>query len=225
MSTTEISNLQTEISNLKNMYNLLLDNYSKLKDDNQLLTQRIMKLETNTTQHKPLFSDITKKSILPNANELNILNAIEKERSQKDRKENNVVIFGLDQGSDNASTEENVIKLFRKLNVPEAIKIKKCYQTKSKENGNKNKTLPIIVELSNKTEVLTVLRTSKFLKEINNDLKSRIIINKDLTVAQRCNLKQLITERNQLNAKLKENCGFRYGIRDEQIKKILFNKN
>ena len=53
MSTTEISNLQTEISNLKNMYNLLLDNYSKLKDDNQLLTQRIMKLETNTTQHKP----------------------------------------------------------------------------------------------------------------------------------------------------------------------------
>jgi hypothetical protein len=171
-------------------------------------------------------------------NQAIIINAVGSEQNNRKSRENNVVLFGVP--TSKAATEEERVKedeiikreILNEIGVPmdeqEAAKIKRF---KSKPTVTKSLPIRVIfggnLDETMRTEILVsqakVLKDSKKFKTV--------YFNKDLTVPQIIQLKQLIqtrnTENEKLDAKQKEantKANFRYGIRNDMVVKVYLDK-
>lgn len=192
-----------------------------LEEENKLLKNQVNDLSSkqsdSVTVKKPLFSSLfdggSKQSLIET--EINVLNAVCVESEQIKKKENNVIIYGLANSDDDKKRVENV---FNHINIESSV-IKRVQRIKSKSTTN-DKPAPLLIELSNKDLRFKILKSAKNLKqstEYNN-----VFINLDLTVAQRAHHKNLIKQRIEKNAILKQNnvTDYYYGIRNNRVEVI-----
>jgi hypothetical protein len=175
--------------------------------------------ETNITNHltSKSFADLFKgksdKSISePMAEIINTFNDYSK---QKRGRENNVIIFGLDQV--NKENANNKIKSLLDKLVPN-INFKN--PTLLVKNGTTSTSPPIKITLNNEQSKFQLLKTAKQLKEINQHDRTKINISQDLNEIDRVMNKKLVHEKKQLNNKLPSNCDFYNGIRGTKVIKI-----
>jgi len=211
-----------------------------LESENKALKSEISTLSNGNpcTEWRDML--IGKKKI--SENQAIIINAVGSEQNNRKSRENNVVLFGVP--TSKAATEEERVKedeiitreILNEIGVPmdeqEAAKIKRF-----KSKSTATKSLPIRVTFGGnldetlRTEIVVsqVLKQAKVLKD-SKKFKN-VFFNKDLTVPQIIQLKQLIQTRNseneKLDAKHKEantKANFRYGIRNDMVVKVYLDK-
>ena len=220
----ENASLRKELTQLAETTKKLLGRVKELENKTQITNQI-----TSAPQEpamKPLFSNIAAKGIkksVPTQNEINVLNAISFERKDIESREKNVLFMGVKSTTDEQA-KSSIEIIFDDLSI-DKTKIASVYRFKQNQN---QKHPPIIkVCLNNKNDRLIVLKAGKALK--NKASYDKVYINPDLTIAQRNLERELILERNTLNAERKaslteENRKFYYGIRNGLVKEIQFNQ-
>ena len=158
-----------------------------------------------------------------------------KEESRKIEKlENNVVIFGLKDESENSKDTDGLVKnLFKDIDLK--INIVKLKRLKSK---SENVIAPVIVELQNTRDKFTVLKASKKLRDLSK--YKLLYIKPDLTKEEQAEDKALREERDKKNKELKFGSDnkkyglhkfdskekeekFYYGIRNGYVRRIKIN--
>jgi hypothetical protein len=203
---------------------LELENVS-LKDQLKIYKSR------TSNENKELFSNFFKKKteneprIKLNDNEINLLNAVNNETKIQEKKEKNVIVFGLKESKKNRAIDKNnddleqVKKIIKTLNLNENI-IKKVNRF-PKKDGSTNPGL-LQIEFGCKETALDVLKASKMLKSCENNDFINVFINPDLTLSQRVLMKKKIEERNEMNQKIsiEDKNKYYYGIRNFSVVKI-----
>lgn len=164
----------------------------------------------------------------------NITKVVKEETRKLEKKENNIVIFGLSNNTSNSPTDL-VNKLFNDLD----LKLKIVNLKRLKPN-NDQATSPIIVELGNKADKFKTLKASKALRQ--NLIYKSVYIKPDLTKEEQLSEKKNRKDRDELNQQLRygtghskydlfkfENSGkeekFYWGIRDDKLKRIKIKEN
>lgn len=174
------------------------------------LQRRVEELESNVKSAPGcktgmLFADIVKgeKAAKLSDAEVTVLNLFSDENVERERRMNNVVIFGLEESKAseaevrNKNDEEAVKKVFEALKVsPTAIRRTRRLKSAS------GKAAPMVVELDKLNSKMTALGHARQLKEI--DEYKKVFVAPDLTYAQRVQRRQLVQERNEKQKKLKE---------------------
>ena len=171
-----------------------------------------------------------------------ILNIAAKENSERIKKENNLILFGIPESAEDNSENRNENDKTRVKSVLAAIGIKddddkeivKIIRLKNKAESTKPGQ--ILLECANKEFKLNILKAAKGLKT-HTQYKS-IYINNDLTSAQQDGVKKLRDDRNDRNSRLphtvpndlkygyhnfsgdEEKSKFYWGIRNNVLKKI-----
>ena len=149
--------------------------------------------------------------------ELNIINSITKETKERERRENNVVIFGVKASTNTDSKrekEENKVeidKILKKLQVN--VNVNNVIKLKS-NNGN---IAPFVVILNDKKERNSILKKAKDLRDSKE--YEKVFINPDQTKAERYNSKLLREECREKNSENKDE-EYYYGIRDDKVVKL-----
>ena len=149
-----------------------------------------------------------------------------KDASKRDK---NVIIIGINNLNDSDPAirkkfdEDIVNDLFHEINVNPSH-IKRVHRFKSKDENSTSSSIqssPLLVELPDSSVKLSVLKAAKQLEDSTSFKK--VYINPDLNESERKLTKDVVLERNKLNEELqsegKLNKPFRYGIRNNEIKK------
>ena len=116
-----------------------------------------------------------------------------------------------------------VNELFREISL-NPDKIKRVHRFKNKDENIKStkSSTPLLIELPDSSDKLEILKAAKQLKNSTNF--ESVYINPDQNESERKITKELVLERNKLNNDLKLrgelNNPFRYGIRNNEVKKI-----
>lgn len=232
----EVERLRAENDSLKVMLNKqAVNNGSASKSQ---LTQKPL--------FSSLFNDGSKKL---SADEINILAGVARECREAEKKEVNVVLFGVNESDgfgevNNDEADMNTVsEIFKEMNV-EGVKIKKVARAKKvrgkeeKEDGkgeeenkkenkenesNVKKPSVVIVQLESVEARDKVLRAARNLRESRFN---KVFVREDWTHAQRLAYKKLVELRNKKNEKLNKDengrftDGLYYGIRNGAVVEI-----
>ena len=140
------------------------------------------------------------------------------ETKERDKRENNLVIFGLkesalsDKSQAIAEDKQNIELIMQKLNVK--VNIKNVIKLKS-NNGYK---APYVVILNDKSERNSVLKKAKELKK--DKTYENVFINPDLTESERYKSKLLREECKKRNNDNIEKDDYYFGIRNDKVIRI-----
>jgi hypothetical protein len=154
----------------------MLATIEKLKEDNIKLANRVNELENNkSSQH--ISSESWASKVKKSPDQMNIINIIANETKDREKRENNLVIFGLKESKEvdkiKAIEEDkkSINSIMQKLNVK--LTIKNVIKLKS----NKGFNAPFVVISNDKSERNSVLKNAKELKK-DKDYE-KIFINPD----------------------------------------------
>ncbi|RNA10508.1 RNA-directed DNA polymerase from mobile element jockey-like [Brachionus plicatilis] len=174
-----------------------------LKGDKKKLEEKIVGLENNngtsgTTASEDLWSQL-KHSKEARSDKTGI---ISKEKASVQKKEKNVMVFGLEKSDDEASVKE----IFEVLQVTVAVDDRKLFRFKDSEEG---KPGPLVVEFKEVETKRSVLKAAMKLRGSKFD---KVYLNRDLTESEMVRDRELRRQRNIANAKLEYGTGnMRYG--------------
>lgn len=207
-----------EFEELKAIVNFV---YNKLKDENEILKNKITKLEKNTpSTNFDSWATVVKAKAKPKA-QLNVMNAMTIELEEKKKRAKNIIIVGIPESKvEEEEKVEDDKKTVEKILNDIGVNIQTSYIKRLKSRKN-DKPGPILLELKEAADRNVVLKAAQKLRE-NINTKA-IFFNPDLTEAERLLDYQLRKERKNLNEKLDSSSPFRYGIRGNQIVKIKRN--
>ena len=190
----------------------------------ELTERRVAEIQLTEHTEKPKVEEVTWAEVIKGKKktkeQIDLINVTVKEAYDRNKKENNLIIFGLKdskkrEGKDRKSEDETELtNMFKSLKAGN-VKVEKTYRIKAKDT---NKPKPLVVVLGNREDRNKLLLSAKNLKKVN-DYKS-VYICPDLTEAQRTNFKRLLAERNELNNENKENPLFYFAIREDKIVKL-----
>jgi hypothetical protein len=214
----DIENLKSDMQILRNKYNSLLTT-NNVNQDNSIDNNIDMSEICSQSNQKPSFSSLFKvnnKTVSPPM--ADIINTVNDYNEQKKKRENNLIIFGL-KNVTQENVNQQVKSLFTKLHV-ENIKFNNPVLLVKK--GVIAQSAPVKISLENETTKFKLLKVAKQLSQINQTDKSSIFINQDLSEIDRLQNKKLLEEKKKLNEELKQknitNCY--YGIRRNKVVKI-----
>ena len=196
---------------------------SKLKDEKiDELEKKLNNHESVGTQNKELWSTMAAKNAKKSNEQLKVINVVAEESRARDKKENNIVIFGLKESEKENVTEkkndddELLKKVFWTINVqPSHLTM---FRLKDKETS---KPKPLVIVLKDKNERNKILAAARKLKGTEYD---KIFFSPDLTESQRLAFKELVAERKKLNDERTEaqiSQKIYYAIRDNKVVKLM----
>jgi hypothetical protein len=199
-----------------------LEKLEKLLTDKDIaisrLEERVKILEeTGTTiVNDKTWSTVVNRNKHKTQVQMNMLNTVAIESKERDKRERNVIIFGIKESS-KTTTEEKKIddsleiqQLLSQVSIPNE-KVIRCYRIRSRDT---QKPGPLIVEMEDKKT------RNEFLKMSHRKFQN-VYVNPDLTEAQRDLDKKLRDEMKQKNAKLDwDSCAFYYRIRNNEVVQI-----
>ena len=199
--TIKYNKLSSKHSNLIKDFDVLKITNTKLQNDlnnldSKIINQSVVDMDgSSNTQITPhsfagLFkSTENKKSLSEPMAE--IINTVNDYNRQKKGRENNLVIFGINDV--NRKNVNNKIKsLFQKLNVD---KIKFNNPILLVKQNVTNTSPPIKVTLENEEAKFQILKSAELLREINQQDKTKISISQDLNEIDRERNKKLMEEK------------------------------
>ena len=146
-----------------------------------------------------------------------MINTMVNETKERERREKNVVIFGIKASVNNddslARTEdtEAIKKVFCDLDVN--VEVKNVFKLRTRNS----KPPPFVVVLKQESERNEILRKARNLRNLNN--YEKVFINPDLTMAERYKAKVLRDECKLKNGTISDE-NFYYGIRNDKVIKI-----
>ena len=233
--------LETALTELKNAN----DRITLLEEDNKKLRAELDSLKKEKTPASgKLMSNLFKSSDRPSEQVVGLLNATAIHLKEKEKRDNNLILFGLppvaspnSTSTANATSTANVsdtsaaasksvndddrVSVYSVLTAigvdPEEVSIKATHRYR-KLNGEKPP--PVLVEFLNKADRDRVLRLNSRLK--GHPEFGAVYISPDLTPVEREYRQRLTKERNSLNEKrsVEERAKFYFGIRNSQIVKL-----
>ena len=177
---------------------------------------------------------------LPKQTTHEITKAVIQETAQLDKKEKNIIIFGIPETHNEndelqkTSDKTKIDRLFEDIQVKSEVKVFKFRRLKAKKN--QNTASPIIIEFESSADKYKILKATKLLDKTGKH--KNIYINPDRTFAELEMEKKLRTERNQKNNELeytgdnnlkfgkhsfadgKEPENFYWGIRSGKLQRI-----
>jgi len=133
---------------------------------------------------------------------LNLLNVVSDENKERNKKEKNIVVFGLKNSTKESITEKKaddvdqinqMLEVLSITNVP----VEGAFRINAKD---KEKPRPLVVVLKDKEARNKILQAAKKLKEVE-EYKS-VFLCPDLTEAQRLKYKELVKIRDDKNSKM-----------------------
>jgi hypothetical protein len=150
---------------------------------------------------------------------LNLLNVVSDENKERNKKEKNVIVFGLKESTKASVTEKKeedtneINQILQQLSL-ENVTVDGTFRLKTK---NTNKPKPLIIVLKDKETRNKVLYAAKVLKNSVNH--KEVFLCPDLTDAQRLKYKALVKLRDEKNEKLQgEEKGNKiFVIRDNEV--------
>ncbi len=196
----------------------------KVEEDNVLINElkgRIGKSAEIETSNKSNLN-FSKLSWGKNSTGAAILNRVNKEIQEKSKKENNIVISGIDVQLDNydTATDKNkaiIEKLMPILNNVDVnlqeSDIKRAFKLRNGKKNDESVQNKILVEFHNREKRDVILRNRMKLRDIDED-GNKYFINPDLTLAERTLERDLRAKQKELNGQLTETVGnrqFKYG--------------
>jgi hypothetical protein len=200
---------------------------AELEKENKALISRIEALESNKSSNVLDFSKLFERKGAKSSEEIKITQGLIELNKDANKRDKNVIIIGLPNSNDPNPTnrkkhDEDVVKdLFSELSI-DPNKIKRVHRFKNKDELNKSKSTPLLIELPDSSDKLYVLKSAKQLKNSNNF--KRVYINPDQSESERILTKELVHKRNKLNEELNAkgdlNKPFRYGIRNNEVIKF-----
>ena len=232
--TKENKEINNKHSALASKHNNLLKNFDLLKLNNDNLNNEIKTLATqvanqnnddmNGTTLNQLtttsFADLLKGKNKNTVSEpmVEIINTMNSYSNQKRGRENNVIIFGLE-NVQKENVNNRITGLFTKLKANE---IKFNNPVLLIKNGTTNTSPPIKITLENEEAKFKLLKIAKGLREINHNDNTRINISQDLNDIDRQMNKKLLLEKKAFNGQLLTSniSDYYYGIRGCRIVKI-----
>jgi len=198
-----------------------------LEKENADLKQRITELENknnvqlnlnqSSTQSTSNWSAIVQGN-KKNEEQLNLLLAASNETKEQKIKENNVIVFGIDESTKTTADEkksddkENLEKILTAMNFNKE-KVKNIYRLRSIK-----KPAPLIVSFENTNIRNEALKLGKNLSK--SIYKNKVYVNPDLTESQRSNFKRLLDEKKKKNLENTDKTKFYYGIRNDRVVKL-----
>ena len=189
----------------------------KLRSDNDRLNERVNELE-NSKIPPSIQNDTWASKLKKTPHQMEIINIMANETKERDKRENNLVIFGLkesalsDKSQAIAEDKQNIELIIQKLNVK--VNIKNVIKLKS-NNGYK---APYVVILNDKSERNSVLKKAKELKK--DKTYENVFINPDLTESERYKSKLLREECKKRNNDNIEKDDYYFGIRNDKVIRI-----
>ena len=150
--------------------------------------------------------------------EMNIINAVKKEQRDEEKKEKNILIFGTEH-CDNEETDQKLVEEILETIGVEKSKVRNIKRFKKKEGKN---ATPILVEMANRESKIETLKKAKTLR--SSVRHKGVFIGPDQTQAEREYTKELLKKRKELNDSIGQDCGYRFGIRNNEIVKIRINQ-
>ena len=204
----------------------------QLENENQLLKEKVKKLEEKPSNGVLDWSKLFDKKSNKSTEEIKLAQGIielNKDASKRD----NVIIIGIRNSNDpdpenRKKFDEDIVNdLFREINVNPSH-VKRIHRFKSKEENSLSiQSSPLLIELPDSSIKVSVLKAAKQLKD--SMCFKKVYINPDLNESERKLTKDLVLERNKLNEELqlegKLNKPFRYGIRNNEIRKFRANQS
>ena len=209
--------LENRIKTLENQNNILNE---ENKQNKAIMEKEIENIKTSTTNN--VWTTITKKNVKKTQEQISIINTIADEGKNRNKKETNIVIFGLKESSKESITEkkkeddEKFLEIMKELKI-NITKIEASFRPPVKD---KNKQRPLVIMLKTKEERNSVLKVARKLKGTVFD---GVFICPDLTEAQRLQFKELLVLRKKLNDERTTEqieAKIYYGIRDNKVVKI-----
>jgi len=180
---SRFGNLETHLATFKKSFDLLSAELARVKDASakleakiELLNNKLLLVEKNNISSQHLVYNAT--------NELRELIS----------KEKNVVIFNVPDKLNEDSSETTSIgnSILKFLNVSPKV------STIQRLGSFNNKLRPVLIEMASKTDVFTIMKEKKGLRQ--SDQWKSIYINMDTTALQRNVMKNLRLELNQKRA-------------------------
>ena len=197
------------------------------------LNEKVSKLEKEKATKPVDWSKIFSAGSKNTSEETLLLAKVAKETKEKNSKENNVIISGIQESPESLSTAERkehdqteITKILNAIKV-EPSKMKNLYRLKNRNNNQK--AALIVIELATKDDQIQVLKQANELK--GKEEYKNVYINRDLTKAEAELEKELRSLRNKKNAELTNGEGrlkygkigeteYFWGIRWGTLKKI-----
>ena len=207
-----LKNLDAWLADIISQVNTLSGRVSELEKQNLAKDQTIANLnseinalklnkENSKTNQEKLWSTVAKKN---SEVRMNIINVVADENKERNKKEKNIIVFGLEESKKDTITEKKEEDISRVNKICEALSLENAdleavFRLNAKD---KNKPKPLVMVLKNKETRNKFLYASKSLKS-SDDYKS-VFLCPDLTESQRLKYKELVKIRNEKNEKLSE---------------------
>ena len=225
----ELDAEKKRIDNLVKLVESLNAKIKSLEESDKLKDAKIADLEKKLNndenvdaQSKDLWSTIAKRNTKKSPEQLKVINVVAEEGRAREKKENNIVIFGMAESvkenvTDKKNDDEEMLK-----KILTAIDVEPThlamFRLKVKEA---NKPKPLVIVLKDKSERNKILGAARKLKGTEYD---KIFLSPDLTESQRLAFKELVAERKKLNDdRTQEQIDQKiyYAIRDNKIVKLV----
>jgi uncharacterized coiled-coil protein SlyX len=181
-----------------------VDKYENKAPSNDFNMSDLFKVN-KSSDGKPIFNDITS----------TIINFLNSENDEIDKKTKNVIIYGIKEDSN--KDEATINNLFQALDVNKKVKIKSVRRFNKSQDSDR--ISPILVQLGSTDDKFNILKCAKKLKNLQSNYEG-VNISPDLTTLQRQLNKNLQTEKTHLNRQLGANSDSIYVIRNFTIVKI-----
>jgi hypothetical protein len=211
--------LEQAIADLRTIFdksvNELKEKVKELEEENNDLKNRVKELESNSAA--PIWASVSN-SKSPDV--MNIINSVANETKEREKREYNICIFGVNASTNNDPKQEkeenkkSINRIINKLKVDVNIESIIKFKSKSEKNA------PFIVILKSKNERNAILKKSKELRDSKEFEK--VFINPDQTQAERFKSKQLRDECKEKNEENRKNkvLDHYYGIRNDKVTRI-----
>jgi len=225
----ELDAEKKRIDNLVKLVESLNAKIKSLEESDKLKDAKIADLEKKLNndenvdaQSKDLWSTIAKRNTKKSPEQLKVINVVAEEGRAREKKENNIVIFGMAESvkenvTDKKNDDEEMLKkILTAIDVgPTHLAM---FRLKVKEA---NKPKPLVIVLKDKSERNKIPGAARKLKGTEYD---KIFLSPDLTESQRLAFKELVAERKKLNDdRTQEQIDQKiyYAIRDNKIVKLV----
>jgi hypothetical protein len=184
-----------------------------------LLTIRIEKLEKTNSEQEAKITELQNKTggaaavangektwaMLFNNKKsdghLKLLNVVSEENKQRNKKEKNVIIFGLKESEKNSITEKKEDDMSEIEQICQVLGVENTVEGAFRLNAKyTNKPKPLVMVLKDREARNKFLQAAKRLRD-SNEFKS-VFLGPDLTEAQRLKHKELVKIRDKKNEKM-----------------------
>ena len=217
--------IQDAINNfILNHHNPALEQIKTLETEVSALKQELNQKSKESQVCDNIWTNIVTGNTRKNEEQNNLLFATTKEKSDQEKRESNIIVFGIpvSKENDDVETKEKINSIINKGKTNN-ISINKIIRLKKKGNTN-NKPAPVLLCLNNKKERNIILREMRHLAINKDPIVSNIFFNEDMTEPQRLIHKRLLAERKQKNL-TNTSKDFYFSIRDYKLVKIFKNRN